>query len=202
MGLFDWGRKRETAGGAAADPVMPGRSDAATGSADEQAIARYRYMLRTAPPEAIEQAHAEAFAQLTPEQRRAVLEHVSAELPPAERDALAREGATAGSLARAATRAEIRRPGTMERTFGGLGAGGGPGFGSLMAGTMLSTMAGMVLGSAIAHHFFQHDTAGDASAAGAGDAASADAADATYAADETGDFGGDLGGGDFGGFDV
>src|SRR4029453_19468509 len=39
-------------------------------SADEQAIARYRYMLKTAPPETIEQAHAEAFAQLTPEQRR------------------------------------------------------------------------------------------------------------------------------------
>ena len=36
------------------------------GSTDEQAIARYRYLLRTAPPEAIEQAHAEAFAQLTP----------------------------------------------------------------------------------------------------------------------------------------
>jgi hypothetical protein len=30
-------------------------------SADEQAIARYRYMLKTAPPETIEQAHAEAF---------------------------------------------------------------------------------------------------------------------------------------------
>jgi hypothetical protein len=29
---------------------------------DEQAIARYRYMLKTAPPETIEQAHAEAFA--------------------------------------------------------------------------------------------------------------------------------------------
>jgi hypothetical protein len=28
-------------------------------SADDQAIARYRYLLRTAPPEAIEQAHAE-----------------------------------------------------------------------------------------------------------------------------------------------
>ncbi len=34
---------------------------------DEAAIARYRYMLKTAPPETIEQAHAEAFAKLTPE---------------------------------------------------------------------------------------------------------------------------------------
>ena len=40
-------------------------SDQPAGStADEQAIARYRYLLRTAPPEAIEQAHAEAFARL------------------------------------------------------------------------------------------------------------------------------------------
>lgn len=29
---------------------------------DEQAIERYRYMLRTAPPDQVEQAHAEAFA--------------------------------------------------------------------------------------------------------------------------------------------
>ena len=37
---------------------------------DEQALARYRYMLATAPPEEIERAHEEAFASLTPEQRR------------------------------------------------------------------------------------------------------------------------------------
>ncbi|MEJ7617843.1 MAG: hypothetical protein WKF30_12990 [Pyrinomonadaceae bacterium] len=47
-------------------------------SPDEQALARYRYMLQTAPPETIEQAHAEAFAQLTPEQRRQVLQELSA----------------------------------------------------------------------------------------------------------------------------
>ena len=43
---------------------------------DGQAIARYRYMLRTAPLEAIEEAHAEAFAALTSEQRRRVLEEL------------------------------------------------------------------------------------------------------------------------------
>ena len=37
--------------------------------ADEQALERYRYMLKTAPPETIEQAHEEAFARLTPAQR-------------------------------------------------------------------------------------------------------------------------------------
>ena len=44
---------------------------------DDQAIARYRYLLRTAPPEQIEQAHAEAFAQLTVDQRQQVLAPVS-----------------------------------------------------------------------------------------------------------------------------
>ena len=33
---------------------------------DEQAIQRYRYMLQTAPPETVEQAHAEAFRRIAP----------------------------------------------------------------------------------------------------------------------------------------
>lgn len=78
--------------------------------ADEQAIARYRYMLKTAPPETIEQAHAEAFAQLTPEQRRQLLQTMGDNVPAAER-ALAEQGAaTPQALARMATRAEIRQP--------------------------------------------------------------------------------------------
>ena len=81
---------------------------------DEQAVERYRYLLRTAPPEAVEQAHAEAFAQLTPEQRRLVLEQLSADVPANERT----DRDDPQSLARLATRAEMRRPGTLERTFG------------------------------------------------------------------------------------
>ena len=128
---------------------------------DEQAIARYRYMLRTAPPEAIEQAHAEAFAALTPEQRRIVLEELKREMPEIERTAAARAGDKPGALAQFATRAEIRQPGAMERIFGGLGAApggsgfGAPGFGSMLAGSFLASMAGTVLGSMVAQHFFQ-----------------------------------------------
>jgi hypothetical protein len=62
-------------------PAAPG--PAAARSDDELAIDRYRYLLRTAPPEAVEQAHAEAFARLTPEQRRQVLTDVGAQVPPA-----------------------------------------------------------------------------------------------------------------------
>jgi hypothetical protein len=150
MGLFDWRSgtrlpQRQAQDGMAAE--------------DERAIARYRYMLRTAPPEAIEQAHAEAFAALTPAQRRMLLERLAQEAGPALRPVLARAGDDPQALARAATRAEIREPGALERIFGGApgGAGGAmPGFGSMMAGSLLGSVAGTVLGSMIARDFFAH----------------------------------------------
>jgi hypothetical protein len=151
MGLFD--RQRDGVGlQRTGVPGIPGGS-----SDDEQAIARYRYLLRTAPPEAIEEAHAEAFAKLTPEQRRRVLDELSRELPEQERDAALRMGDSPGQLARVATRAEIRQPGVMERIFGGMrteSAYAGPSMGGLFAGSLLSSMAGAVLGSMIAEHFF------------------------------------------------
>src|SRR5207244_2419553 len=112
MGFWDrFGRGASTAPGAS---IVDG---------DEQAIARYRYLLKTAPPETIEQAHAEAFAALTPEQRRKLLQRLSEEMSETERAAVAAAGDSPGSLARAATRAEIRQPGAIERAFGGIGAG-------------------------------------------------------------------------------
>lgn len=108
-------------------------------SADEQALARYQYMLKTAPPETIEQAHAEAFAQLTPEQRRLVLREMGDKVPAAERAMAEQGGATPQALARMATRAEIRQPGSL---------------GSMMAGSLLSSIAGAVIGSMIARQFF------------------------------------------------
>jgi hypothetical protein len=147
MGLFD--RVQDSAGMQRAP--MPGEP----GTADDQAIARYRYMLRTAPPETIEQAHAEAFAKLTPEQRRKVLEELASAAPEGERDAVLRAGDAPGSLARAATRAEIRQPGIMERMFGGGSAQGTPmpGFGSMLGHAFLGSLAGTVLGSMVAQHF-------------------------------------------------
>jgi hypothetical protein len=117
---------------------------------DEQAIARYRYMLKTAPPETIEQAHAEAFAQLTPEQRRLVLEKMAQSVPASERPLVEQAGASPQTLARLATRQELRQPGTMERMFG---QAGGVSMGGLMAGSLLSSIAGAVIGSMIAQQF-------------------------------------------------
>src|SRR5262245_58272615 len=93
------------------------RSDAMT-LTDDQAIQRYRYMLATAPPEEIERAHEEAFAKLTPDQRRQALQALAQYVPPSEL-----HGDDAASLARTATRAEVRQPGTIERAWGAGGTG-------------------------------------------------------------------------------
>ncbi|WP_407320085.1 hypothetical protein UQW22_06450 [Isoptericola halotolerans] len=207
-------------------PSRPGTASGVPGAArtpDDVAVDRYRYLLRTAPPDAVEQAHAEAFAQLTPEQRRQVLAEVGASVPASER-------ATSDdprSLARMATRAEMRNPGTLEQTFRGQGGGtGAPGFGAMVGSSLLGTVAGVVIGSAVANALFgpmfgdpttpvAEDAAaadgGEAGAADAGGDAGADAGAADAGADAGGDeglfggmFGGDGGGffgGDGGGFD-
>ncbi|MEJ7605831.1 MAG: hypothetical protein WKF37_06105 [Bryobacteraceae bacterium] len=111
-------------------------------------------MLRTAPPEAIEQAHEEAFSQLTPEQRRSALEQLASAAPAQERTASQDDPK---SLARLATRTELRQPGMLERLFGGGGnrmGGFGGGMGGMFAGSLLATLAGSFIGSSIAQSFF------------------------------------------------
>ena len=172
---------------------------------DDQAVERYRYLLRTAPPEAIEQVHEEALAQLTPTQRRLVLDGLNGELPPQERA----NGDDPRSLARLATRTELRRPGTLERTFGGINPRGSTaGTGGLLGGNFLNTIAAVVVGSAIAEAIFADSGYVDGFQDGA-DAAGADQgaaeADASYDSvgagyDTAGDLSvGDISSGDFGG---
>jgi len=188
MGILDKLLGREDEPRRAQRPV----AGAATLGADEQAIARYRYMLQTAPPQTLEQAHAEAFAKLTPEQRTLLLQQLAADMPEAERAATAGTlKADPQSLARLATRAEVRQPGTLERSFNGMGGRGG-GMGGMMAGSFLASMAGVVIGSAIAQSFF-----GDA---GASEMGQADQASADGVEDGDGDIAdaSDFGGDDFG----
>ena len=163
---------------------------------DQRAIERYRYMLQTAPPEDIERAHEEAFERLSPEQRAAVLRSLSERVPASDV-----QGDDPRSLARTATRAEMRDPGTMERTFGGAGA---PGLGSMF----MSTLAGAFIGSSIANAFFDGDGGdggeggdggGDSGDGGVSDSGMSDDGGGDYGG---GDFGGDFGGGDFGGGDI
>ena len=158
---------------------------------DVQALERYRYMLKTAPPDQIEQAHAEAFAALTPEQRALALQQLSQALPDSERQAYTTDAPR--TLARMATRAEMRRPGTVERSFGG--GVGGMGMGGMVAGSLMSSLAGAFIGTTIANQFFNEST-------DFGTDQDASTEQDTTQEQETGlEDGGDFGGGDFGGGD-
>ncbi len=77
-------------------------------------------------------------------------------MPDAERNAAYRAGEAPGALARVATRAELREPGTMERAWNRMGSVPGPGvgLGGMFAGSLLASMAGTVLGTVIAQQFF------------------------------------------------
>ncbi|WP_426325276.1 hypothetical protein [Microbacterium sp. E-13] len=178
-------------------------------SEDEIAVERYRYLLRTAPPETIEQVHAEAFAKLTEPQRQQVLAELSAGLPPAEQP----RSADPQSMARAATRAEYQSPGFMERTLGPQRQGG-PSFGSMLGSSILGTVVGYVIGSALVSSFlaptFAYDQGyedGSSADDGSGDAGASGDASADAGADSGGGWGGDPGSGwggdaagDMGGF--
>ncbi len=125
------------------------RPVAASPAADgeQQALERYRYMLRTAPPETLEQAHAEAFAKLTSEQRRRLLAEFAESAPAAEKGAITATSVDdTQALARVATRAEVRQPGIVERTLGS----GALGFGA----SLLSSFAMGFVGSLVAQSFF------------------------------------------------
>lgn len=150
---------------------------------DERAVERYRYLLRTAPPETIEQVHAEAFSRLSESQRALVYEELSKGSATGERP-LSSEPAT---LARAATRKEMRDPGSLERSLAR------PSFGAMVGSSLLGTVAGYVIGSALVSAFLPWD--GGASSDASGDSGS-DAGDT--ATDASSDFGGGDFGGDFG----
>jgi len=206
MSFLDRLLGRTPAAPAAARPAAAAPASSAgltPADAEEQAIARYQYLVRTAPPEDIERAHAEAFASLTPAQRHDMLVALSDAVPASER-ATTDDPA---SLARMATRAEMRQPGTLERTFAG------PGMGTMF----MSTLAGAFIGTAVAQSLFgglsADGNAVDGASASDGTAADgsngqADAADGGNwdGGGDTGSYGGgdvgglgDFGGGDFGG---
>jgi len=184
---------------AAAPGGLPGR-DAQGRTDDDIAVERYQYLLRTAPPETIEKVHQEAFAKLSPEQREMLFARLSKNAPTGD----APRDSDPASLAVSATRSELRQPGTMERSMGGNGLS----FGGMVGSSLLGTVAGYVIGSALVGSLFPSDGASDASGdSGDSGADSSDpGADSSGAGADTvsadgGDFGGagDFGGGDMGG---
>ncbi|HSP51716.1 MAG TPA: hypothetical protein VLO00_02375 [Cryobacterium sp.] len=191
MGFFDRLFGTEPAQPEQRRAAAPQRTD------DEIAVERYQYLLRTAPPETIEQVHAEAFSKLTDEQRDLLFRQLSENAAAGERPA----NAEPATLAQAATRAELRQPGTLTRAFGNQGQGGqgqgGPSFGSMVGSSLLGTVAGYVIASTLMSAFLPMDAgATDASGDAGSDAGGDSGGDSGGGGG--GDFGGDFGGGDFG----
>ena len=104
-------------------------------SPDARILSRYRQLVRTAPSEIIEQVHLDAFQQLDDAQRARIYEELSSGAGTGERP-LSSEPPT---LARAASRAESRVPGTLERS------------------ELAPTVATLVVGSTLASAFLPFD---------------------------------------------
>lgn len=139
-------------------PAGQAADAAALRNAEDAAIAKYKYMLRTAPPQDMERAHAEAFARLTPAQREILQAELDVQLQANERPRSNRPE----DLARSATRSEVNRPGFMEKILSGgkaarTGGQGGRELGGMAAGAaggigagLLAGVAGAFVGSAVA----------------------------------------------------
>ncbi|KIU03842.1 hypothetical protein [Frigoribacterium sp. MEB024] len=134
------GGQQPQRGGYGAPQQGVGRPAAPQGSAaDRAALAKYDYLLQTAPPQQLEQVHRDAFERLTPEQRQQVLARLSAEVPQGERPA----SSSPADLARAATRGETAHPGLMKRVLGSTG-------GKVAAGAAVGAGVAGVAGLAVA----------------------------------------------------
>jgi hypothetical protein len=137
------------------------------GNDGDRLLERYRYLVRTAPAETVEQAHVQAFARLTPEQRRHILLQIE-RMAPSEAAALGRQ--TAGdpaSLAQLAAHAEQRQPGVVERALSNASPG---------VGNLLSVFAAGFVGSTAAQGFLSA-LAGNQSEAASSDRDTSEEAD-------------------------
>lgn len=133
-----------------AERPQDARPGASASEADRQAIARYDYLLQTAEPQQIEQVHQEAFARLTPQQRAQIEARMREELPPHEQP----RSSDAPDLARAATRAEVSKPGVLKGLLARVGGGrgvamgaAGVGVGALAGGALAAVAGGAILSS-------------------------------------------------------
>ena len=131
MGLLDrlFGQRRTS--GEGAGPV--------TG---EDAVARWRYLVRTAPPEAVVAAHASGVEALEADLRAEVLQRIRSALGALEPGAVV--PADAAVLVRAGARAERRVPGFLERALSA-GPQGGRALTGLATAVVATAAAGPFL---------------------------------------------------------
>jgi len=128
---------------------------------DARAVERYERMLRTAPPEVIENVHVQAFEKLTPAQLDLLFERFTVDAPShEERPANAQPAA----LARAAAQAQTRQPGALARIFKGDQSGIAPT--AWVGYSILDTVAWYAIASVAFSSWAPSGT--DAAAAGTG----------------------------------
>ena len=114
-------------------------------SDDAGALDRSEQMLRSAPPQTVEQVHVAAFERLTPAEREAAFERLSAGAggaPDAERPA----DPSPAALGRAAARLEGRRRGALAQVLGTDAPGAA--LSSAVSAAILATVAGYAASSA------------------------------------------------------
>ncbi|MFC0681935.1 hypothetical protein ACFFGH_29220 [Lysobacter korlensis] len=115
---------------------------------DELAVQRYEHLLRTAPPETVEQVHTEAFERLTQQQRDLLFQKLlDGARTPEERPA----DASSASLAKSATDAEVVEPGALSRLIGGRRGKDGD---DLLGGSLLNSIAAYAVASSVFEAFF------------------------------------------------
>ena len=109
------------------------------GISDQEAMQRYQQVARQLPPDQYEQAAQDAFARMTPQQRRQFAQHLrqraqqqQVDFPDLNQDGIDdRVQQDPRALAQMTSRMHQQQPGMLEQLLGG-GGGGGGGAGDLL----------------------------------------------------------------------
>jgi hypothetical protein len=116
------------------------------GLTEAQALERYRYLVRTAPPELLDLAHRAGFGQLDREAQATAVGQLNAVLPPVEQVPL-QALSDPSVFSRAATRAELKQPGAVEEALFSRGAAlPGTPFGAVVSSFIEAAAAQGLLG--------------------------------------------------------
>ena len=122
------------------------------GISNQEAMSRYQQVARQLPPQEYEQAAQEAFARMTPEQRRQLAQMLQQQarqqqvnFPDLNQDGIDDRLQDAGYLAQATGRLHQQQPGILGQLLGGAlgGGGGGGGQGMLESPIAKAALAGI-----------------------------------------------------------
>ena len=109
------------------------------GISNQEAMSRYQQVARQLPPQEYEQAAQEAFARMTPEQRRQLAQMLQQQarqqqvnFPDLNQDGIDDRLQDPRAFAQVTSRMEQQQPGMLEQLLGGGGGGAGGGAGEML----------------------------------------------------------------------